>query len=87
MNVRLHIDRLVLDGFSVSAANRPRLQAAIEQELTRLITANGISPALASGGALPSIDAPQITLTPHANPTQLGTSIAGALYGGVGGAR
>lgn len=87
MNVRLHIDRLVLDGISVSAADRPRLQAAIEHELARLITANGISPALASGGALPSIAVPQITLAPHAKPAQLGASIAGALYGGVGGPR
>jgi hypothetical protein len=87
MNVQLHIDRLVLDGLAVSAADRPRLQAAIEHELARLITANGISPALAAGGAMPSIAVPQITLAPNAKPAQLGASIAGALYGGVGGSR
>lgn len=84
MNVRLHIDRLVLDGIDVSAADRPRLQAAIEQELTRLIGAGGISPELAGGVALPSVRAPQIALAPEAKPAQLGTAIAGAVYGGVG---
>lgn len=87
MNVRLHIDRLVLDGVSVSAAGRPHLQAAIEAELTRLIAAGGISPALARGIAVPSVPAPQMTLAPDTKPAQLGTAIAGAVYGGVGGGK
>ena len=84
MNVRLHIDRLVLDGIEIGPADRPRLQAAIEQELARLIGAGGISPELAGGVALPSVSAPQIALAPDAKPAQLGASIAGAVYGGVG---
>ena len=87
MNVRLHIDRLVLDGIDVGPADRPRLQAAVEQELARLIAAGGISPELAGGVALPSVRAPQITLAPDAKSAQLGTAIAGAVYGGVGGQR
>lgn len=87
MNVRLHIDRLVLDGIDVGAADRPRLQAAIEQELARLIGAGGISPELAGGVALPSVRAPQIALAPDAKPAQLGAAIAGAVYGGMGGQR
>jgi hypothetical protein len=87
MNVRLHIDRLVLDGLDVGEADRPRLQAAIEQELSRLIGAGGISPELAGGVALPSVRAPQIALAPDAKPAQLGAAIAGAVYGGVGGTR
>jgi hypothetical protein len=87
MNVRLHIDRLVLDGVNVSAGGRPRLQAAIESELARLIAAGGISPELARGIALPAIPAPQMTLAPDAKPAQLGSAIAGAVYGSVGGKR
>jgi len=85
MNVRLHIDRLVLDGVSLSAGGRPRLQAAIESELARLITAGGLSPELARGIAVPSIRAPQMTYASDAKPAQLGSAIAGAVYGGVGG--
>jgi hypothetical protein len=91
MNVRLHIDRLVLDGIDLAgidiAADRPRLKAAIEQELARLIGAGGISPELAGGVALPSVRAQQIALAPDAKPAQLGAAIAGAVYGGVGGTR
>lgn len=79
MNVRLHIDRLVLDGVPMSAAERPRLQAAVEAELARLIEANGITPALASGIA------PQITLANDT--TQLATSIAQSVYSGIGGTK
>ncbi len=82
-HVRVHIDRLVLDGVHVGAADRPHLQAAIEAELARLIASGGLSPELAQGVALPSVRAPQIALARDAK--QLGTSIAGAVYGGVGG--
>jgi hypothetical protein len=85
MNVRLHIDRLVLEGVNVSAAGRPHLQAAIEAELTRLIAAGGISPELARGIAVPSIPAPQMTVAPDAKPAQMGVAIAGAVYGSMGG--
>jgi hypothetical protein len=85
MNVRLHIDRLVLDGVSVSAAGRPLLQAALETELARLVAAGGISPELAGGMAVPSVRAPQVQIQRDAKPAQLGTAIAGAVYRGVGG--
>ncbi|HEX2832557.1 MAG TPA: hypothetical protein VHW00_06060 [Thermoanaerobaculia bacterium] len=85
MNVCLHIDRLVLDGIDLSSADRPRLQLAIEQELARLIGARGL--AFRDAVALPSIRTPQITVAPDAKPSQLGTSIAGAVFGGVGGKR
>lgn len=83
MSVRVHIDRLVLDGVHVRAADRPHLQAAIETELARLIAGGGLSPELAQGVAVPSVRAPQIALASDAK--RLGTSIAGAVYGGVGG--
>jgi hypothetical protein len=85
MSVHLHIDRLVLDGVNVRAADRPRLQAAIESELARLIAGGGISHELAQGIALPSVRAPRISLANDVQ--QLGTSIAGSVYGGVGGAK
>ena len=84
MNVRLHIDRLVLDGIDVAAGDRPRLQAALEAELTRLVTERGVAGELANGAALPSVRAPQISIA-GSNARQIGTAIAGAVFGGVGG--
>jgi len=85
MNIRLHIDRLVLEGLDVPSASRAALGAALEQELARLIAAGGLAPWLAGGTAVPSMDAPPIDAP--GSPHQLGTAIAGALYAGMGGAR
>jgi hypothetical protein len=87
MSVRLHIDRVVLDGVTVRAADHARLAAAIEGELTRLIASGGLAPELANGLAVPNVRAPQMTLAPNAKPAQLGASIASAVYCGVGAKR
>jgi len=86
MNVRLHIDRLVLDGMLLSAADRPHLQAAIESELARLIAARGLSPELARGISVPVLRAPHVITRPE-KAAQFGASIAGAVYGAVGAAK
>ena len=83
MNVNLHIERLILDGLTVSPAERPLLQAAVETELTRLITDGGLSPALQEGGARPSLRAGGMELQGGENPTNLGTQIAQAVYKGM----
>ncbi len=84
MNVNLRIERLILDGLTVSHAERPLLQAAVETELTRLITDGGLSPALQEGGARPSLRAGGMQLQGEGNPTHLGTQIAQAVYEGMG---
>jgi hypothetical protein len=85
MNIRLHIDRVVLDGIGLAAADRPHLRAAMESEIARLIGERGLSPELAGGIAVPSVRAPGIELGADARPAQIGTAIAGAVMGGVGG--
>lgn len=87
MNVRLHIERVVIDGIDVRSADRPALRAAIESELARLIGNGGIAPDLAGGIAVPRVQAPGIDVAPDAKPAQLGNAIAGAVYGGVGARR
>lgn len=83
MNVRLHVDRLVLDGIDVPYAARGALRAALEQELARLIANGGLSPSLAGGAAVPSLRAAEIPI--DGSPGRLGVAIAGAVYGGLGG--
>jgi hypothetical protein len=84
MNINLHIEQLVLDGVSVPPNQRPLLQAAVEAELTRLLTAEGLGLGLRSGGAVPRLSAGTIQLSSEGNPTQLGQQIARAVYGGIG---
>ena len=84
MNVRLHIDRLVVEGLSVAGGDRARLQRRIESELARLIGAGGISAALARGTAVPTVTAPDMPVHSGASVARLGSEIATSIYGGIG---
>ena len=85
MNINVHIERLILDGLSISHRERPLVQAAVEAELARLLAADGLAPGLTSGGALPHIPGGSIQLTRGGDPGQLGQQIAQAVYRGIGG--
>lgn len=84
MNINVNIERLILDGISVSHAQRPLLQAAVEAELGRLLAEGGLGAELRSGGAVPSVPAAAIQISPDGNPTQWGQQIAQSVYGGIG---
>lgn len=82
MNVNLHIERLILDGITLSPRERTLLGASLEAELTRLITVGGLSPAFPTEGAVPSVPAGGVQM--NHNPVRLGQQIAQAVYGGNG---
>ena len=84
MNVNLNIERLVLEGFSLRPGEQLLVRAAAERELSRLITERGLSSELLSGGAVPRLNAPDISLKGGESPRQVGRQIARALYGGIG---
>jgi hypothetical protein len=84
MNIRLHIERLVLDGLPVTPAQGPRVKAAIEAELGRLLSEGGVSHELVSGGTVPSVSAPAMRAPRGTSPAQLGTQIAQSVFAGVG---
>ncbi len=83
MNIQLHIERLILEDLPISRAQGPQVQAAVEAELARLLTQNGIAPTLASGGALRSVSAEAIEIAPKSEAATLGYQIAGAVHGGL----
>jgi hypothetical protein len=83
MNIKVHIERLVLDGVNITSDQSHLLQASVEAELSRLLTAGGLSPSLAQGTAVPSISADGIQLTNN-NPAKIGQQIAQSMYGGIG---
>jgi hypothetical protein len=85
MSINLHIERLVLDGLPIARHQAPLVQTAVEAELARLLVADGLAPALRSGGgATPSVDVPGIQFTSDSSPAELGQKIARAVYGGIG---
>jgi hypothetical protein len=83
MDVRLHIERLVLDGASIGHADRARLVSAVEAELGRLLATRGLPDAAAAGWATPAVDGGSIA--PPANARTFGRDVARAVYRGLGG--
>ena len=86
MDVRLHIERLVLEGVQVEPRHRSHLQVALEAELTRLLKSGSLRADLFSGGALRSIAAAEINainVTTPAAAAQLGNNIAHAVHVGI----
>jgi len=80
----LHIDRIVLDGFTFGARDRERLQSALQAELSRLLGAPHDGVAWRAGGALAALRGGELRLAardaarddaPH-----LGRAIARSLH-------
>ncbi|MFB2894789.1 hypothetical protein ACE1CI_17910 [Aerosakkonemataceae cyanobacterium BLCC-F50] len=82
MKIEIQIERLILSGVDVSPSQRVKLQAAIEAELARLVTVNGLPLHLQGGGRIPKLPA-SLSLTNSSNPMLLGQEIAQAIYGGM----
>lgn len=83
-DIRLRIERLVLEGIDLPAHQWPLLQAAVEEELGRFLTASGVAPHLVAGMTVASVPAAAIALTEQSNPIVLGQRIAHAIYTGIG---
>jgi hypothetical protein len=82
--IRLHVERLILDGVNVPPGQGHLLQASVEAELARLLAEGGVSPRLAAGGALPQVFAKSIQWTNDSDVVGLGGQIAQSVYGGIG---
>lgn len=82
MNINLHIERLVLEGLPIAQGAGPLVQHAVEAELSRLL-ADGVSPGLSGGGALPRVPAGAIQLTKDVSAAAIGRQIAQSVYGGI----
>jgi hypothetical protein len=90
MKIHVHIERLILDGLPLGPGGGARVQAAIEAELARLLTAGGtvegsIAQTWPTGGAVPSVPAAPIQLSTGVRPAEIGGQIARSVYGGIGG--
>jgi hypothetical protein len=84
MSVRIHIERLVLDGLPLSPADGPRLRAAVAAELARLVAAGGLSPAVLASARLRGVAGGPLRVAEGGTAGELGTGIARAVYVGIG---
>ncbi len=81
--IKVHIEQLVLDGLPVERSQGPLVQAAVEAELSRLMSEGGLAPELSSGGAVPSVRA-DVAKSVGGSPAQIGRKVARAIYEGIG---
>jgi len=83
MTLRIHIDRLVLDGFDFSAREAAHLESALRAELASRLGVSGISDELRSTASVDALRPAQVSLgrTPGARPA--GRAIARAIHKGI----
>jgi hypothetical protein len=77
-SVQLHIERLVLDGLPISPAQGPLIGEAVEAELTRLLTIQGL--AAPGSRAEPNLAAGDIRLSPEGRSRSFGQQIGAAVH-------
>lgn len=83
MNIKLHIERLVLEGLELAPNQRSLLEASLTSELTRLLNEGGLASGLREGAALARLSTNSIQLNGN-HSVQMGQAIARSLYGGIG---
>jgi hypothetical protein len=79
MKIHVQIERLVLDGLPMTAAEAARVRRAIEVEMSGLLSRRNLRGFTAS--AVPVASAAPLQLTNHETPAALGTRIARSLHG------
>jgi hypothetical protein len=80
-DLELAIERLVLHG--IAPQDRHRLGAALQQELTRLLTEQGIPPRLTQASALAQLKVSPCEVSADARPEAIGTQLAQTIYQGL----
>lgn len=82
MNIKLNIDKIIIDQTNLAPHHRFSFQQAVEQELTRLLNKDGM-PSANSNRSISYINAGSIQINRQNNPVRLGHQIAGTIYQGI----
>ena len=80
-DIELYIEKLVLHGFDVG--DRYLIGDALRDELVRLFAEQGVPPALARGKEVAHLDGGAFEVALGAEPVEIGTQVAHALYRGL----
>ena len=84
MNITVHIERLILDGIAVPHRHRPLVQAALAEELARLLSIDGLSSDFQQSHVQQSVLAGVLEISDSDEPAIFGRNIARAVYKGIG---
>jgi hypothetical protein len=81
VNVALHIEELVLHGFS--PGDRHAIAEGLQRELAHLLAERGLPPALAQGVDAPQISGLSFAVSGQTRPERVGSQIAQSIWGGL----
>jgi hypothetical protein len=81
MRIELTIERLVLEGVTLSFGQRAELAAALEAELGRSLARTGMGAATGAGGAVPRLSA--TAALGSGSPRALARGIAAGVHGAL----
>ena len=79
-SIELHIQELVLHGFD--NLDSYYVRAAVQQELARLFTEQGVPPSLTNGGQAGNQSGLTFDAAPGSGANEIGNQVAQALYRG-----
>ncbi len=85
MNITLHIERLVLEGFDLSPQQRRILQNNLTAELVALVYGGGLRSEFITGAAVPSLPGAALRFAGGADAASFGKQIAHSIFSGIGG--
>ena len=77
--MKLQIDRLILENLDLSPRQRRQLQAAVEAELSRLLTAQGLPAQVNPNQPIAALPI-DVQVAPATSSTQIGQQIAQSIY-------
>ena len=81
MNLEVHIEELVLHGFAPS--DRYRIGEAVERELGRMFSEQGLPPSLGKGGEVARLDGGAFEMGRDSKAEAIGIHMAQAVYRGL----
>jgi hypothetical protein len=82
MNITIAIEELVIEGIPLSPSERPLLARAVQRELTRLYTRDGVEH-IDAGQSRGHLAAQDVAYTSPVSANALGYQIARAVYGAL----
>lgn len=82
-SIELHIEELALQGFA--SADKKRIAAYIEHELSHLFATQGVPQTLAQMGNAPFLNGGSFRMSQQNNPLTTGKQVAQTLYNGFSG--
>ncbi len=80
-NIEVHIEELVLHGFA--SKDRYAIGEAVQRELQRLFTEQGLPESLAAGYEVTTLNAGAFTVKPGTKANKMGAQVAQSVYAGL----